>query len=191
MYNGCLCKIPVESCSNEFKEDTIVGQIVKARVHSLDTEREIITVYPIQSSYVQPIEDSEISAFFFEVKGKDYPDRLTVKFDNGETGAFLLKNSFHWASLRIGEVYGDFHISNYSNEELTYNRRQLSKFVSEHNVGDVVKGKVTYLSRKMCICWAQGVVGRILNFQNKRVNVGEEYDLSVTYNESNQLAFNL
>lgn len=191
MYNGCHCKIPAESCSNEFKEDTIVGQVVKARVHSLDAEGEIITVYPIQTSYVQPIEDSEISAFFFEVTGKDYPDKLTVKFDNGESGTFLLKNSFHWASLRIGDVYSDFHRSKYNSEELTYNRWQQSQFVSEHEAGDIVKGRVTYYSRKMCICWAQGVVGRILNFQNKRVNVGEEYDLSVTYNESNQIAFNL
>jgi ribosomal protein L21E len=191
IYNGCYCKIPSESCSNAFKEGTSIGDNIKARILSLETDGNFITVYPLLPSYVQPIEDMEISAFFFEVIGKDYPDRITVRFDNGETGNYVLKNGFYWASLRIGDVYSDFHRSKYDSEELTYNRWQLNKFISEYKVGDLVKGKITYLSRNMCICWAQGVVGRVLNFKNKRVVVGEEYLLSVTNNESNQLAFNL
>ena len=189
-YKGFSCMIPEGAFNYEFRDNVSTGDTIKARVFMIDEEKQIIHIFPVLTSYEDSIRNREVTKFFFTVDEKNYPNELSLLFDNGEQAYFSISNKFYWTSLLEGDLYCDFQ-GDYNDEDyITYNMWRISAFRKKHKKGDVVKARVSYVGN-FCIAWSEGIAAKIENFREKKITKGSEYDVEVIYDENERIAFSI
>ena len=189
-YKGLDCMLPEGSFTKEFRESSNIGDIVLARVYNVDVENKIVFVYPVLSSYEEPLRDNEINRFFFTVEEKYSPNELSIMFDNGETAYFSINSKFFWLALLEGELYSNFQRDLYDESRITYKKWLIDNFKKNHPIGDLIKAHVTHVG-KYCIGWSEGIAASIENFKGKGLEVGNDYYAMVACNEKGQVIFKL
>lgn len=179
-YEGCYCILDRNSCPEDFLEGFFDHDTIKARVFSINNEEHKIVLYPVLDNYEELIDDSLIKHFFIEIVSKEWPDNVTVRFDNGWEDTFKISNSFHWYALRKGSVHTELWINKYNSRELVYKNYIASEFAKKHSIGDKVIGSIELLNENSCIVWVEGVPGKLLDFKSyNNLEVGDTYYMQV------------
>ena len=189
-YMGFDCLVPEGAFNEEFKNEFNVGDSILARVYYVDKEKHIITICPVLRSYEESIRTGEINLFFFKLEEKFFPDGLSLTFDNDENAYFSISNKYIWNALLEGDLYCDFQRDWYDEDKISYKIGRVKAFKARHAQGDIVKARVSNIG-KFCIAWCEGVAANINNYKGHKIEIGKEYDVMVTYNDKEQVVFNL
>ena len=189
-YKGFDCLIPDGAYNRDFLDDNNVGDTIQARVFMIDKENRLILIFPVLYNYEESIKNGEIWHFFFTVEEKFEPDELCLTFDNGESAYFVIASNFLWKSLLEGELYCDFQGDKEKEDRISYNFWRKKMFKQNHPSGDVVKAHVTFIDRR-CIAWSEGVAAYIYDFRGKGIKLGNDYDVTVLYDEKGNIVFKL